>query len=318
MKDFTLKELKTLKVKQRYGFRNFSMNHRYDIVTLQELIDLVHMLNRDFPRTNNAERRVGIYVEIKVSDWYARMNGQDPAAIIYKTLKDNNLHTIDGCKDDIPTVIQSFDLHSLEDWRDRFSESDLPRVFCYGTYGSNIFETVWDVIIDKIFGVYTLNRTENVDWREVSSFINGISPEIQIASKPDSIIDPMVADWDKEKVVLTKYSVFNAMLHSLDMASHPFPIAEDRPDRMIARTGDDCTLLHIFGGCDGILGEFIDNTYRILNLGHGNRSLLDFEKHPEREFSLDWYDYNADALRECIANDRFVCLPTYSVFMKRI
>lgn len=85
-------------------------------------------------------------------------------------------------------------------------------------------------------------------------------------------------------------------MHSLDMASHPFPVAEDRPKRTIARKGDDCTLLHVFGGNDGIFGEFVDNTYRILNLGYGNRSLLDFEKHPEREFSLDWYDFNADAL----------------------
>lgn len=52
-------------------------------MTLQELIDFVRTLNREFPRTNNAERRVGLYVEIKVSDWYARMNGLDPAAVIF-------------------------------------------------------------------------------------------------------------------------------------------------------------------------------------------------------------------------------------------
>ena len=55
------------------------------------------MLNRDFPRNINAERRIGIYVEIKDVEWYGRVNSLDPSAIIYETLKANNLHTIDGC-----------------------------------------------------------------------------------------------------------------------------------------------------------------------------------------------------------------------------
>ena len=151
LKDFTLKEMKTFRARQRYNCRSYVRNHHYEIQTLQEVIDVLRMLNRDFPRTINAERRVGIYVEIKNAEWYRRVNGLDPGAIIYETLKANNLHTIDGCKDDIPTVIQSFDLESLEDWRDRFSESDLPRVFCYGTYGGNIFETMWEIIKDRLF-----------------------------------------------------------------------------------------------------------------------------------------------------------------------
>lgn len=66
---------------------------------------MVRMLNRDFPRTINSERRVGLYVEIKCDDWYERYNGQDPAAVIFKTLKDNGLETIDKSKNDIPIVI---------------------------------------------------------------------------------------------------------------------------------------------------------------------------------------------------------------------
>ena len=74
-------------------------------MTLQDVIDLVRTLNEEFPRVNNAERRVGLYVEIKKAHWYARWTGQDPAATIYQVLKENGLDTIDGSKNDIPIVI---------------------------------------------------------------------------------------------------------------------------------------------------------------------------------------------------------------------
>lgn len=123
--------------------RNYLRNYDYTVQTFQEAIDLVRMLNREFPRTINSERRVGLYVEIKCDDWYARYNGMDPAAVIFKTLKDNGLETIDKSKNDIPIVIQSFHLSSLEDWAVRFSESDLPRVLVFGTYGGNVFQTIY-------------------------------------------------------------------------------------------------------------------------------------------------------------------------------
>ena len=65
----------------------------------------------------------------------------------------------------------------------------------------------------------------------------------------------------------------------------------------------------MIAGSDDIFGEFLTDSYRILTTSRvGNRSVLNFEDHPERKFSIDWYDWNADALRvwhrrqaECMA-----------------
>ncbi|XP_019083355.1 PREDICTED: glycerophosphodiester phosphodiesterase GDPD5 isoform X2 [Camelina sativa] len=53
--DFTLKELKTLRTKQRYAFRDQQYNGKYPIITFEEFIAIA----RDAPRV------VGIYPEIK-------------------------------------------------------------------------------------------------------------------------------------------------------------------------------------------------------------------------------------------------------------
>ncbi|KAM0873619.1 hypothetical protein ACQ4PT_037958 [Festuca glaucescens] len=53
--DFTLEELKTLKVKQRYAFRDQQYNGKYSIITFEEFISIAL----------DASRTVGIYPEIK-------------------------------------------------------------------------------------------------------------------------------------------------------------------------------------------------------------------------------------------------------------
>jgi glycerophosphoryl diester phosphodiesterase len=53
--DFTLDELKTLKVKQRYSFRDQQYNGMFSIITFEEFISIAL----------DAERTVGIYPEIK-------------------------------------------------------------------------------------------------------------------------------------------------------------------------------------------------------------------------------------------------------------
>ena len=67
--DFTMRELKLLKRKQRYSDRSQLVNDKYEMVTLQEVIDTVNMLNADAPRTVNSNTRAGLYIEIK--DWAA-------------------------------------------------------------------------------------------------------------------------------------------------------------------------------------------------------------------------------------------------------
>lgn len=50
------------------------------------------------------------------------------------------------------------------EWRDRYPQSDIPRIFCYGTYGANIFKTMVDVIKSEVFLYRTNQRNPSVDW----------------------------------------------------------------------------------------------------------------------------------------------------------
>jgi len=65
VEDFTMAELKMLKRRQRYEDRSQLENDRYEMVDLQQVIDNVRVLNADAPRTINAERRAGLYIELK-------------------------------------------------------------------------------------------------------------------------------------------------------------------------------------------------------------------------------------------------------------
>ena len=71
--DFSLAQLKMLKRFQRYQEnRSPFLDDRYEMITLNELIENVQMLNADAPRTQNSETKVGLYVELKDYDDYIK------------------------------------------------------------------------------------------------------------------------------------------------------------------------------------------------------------------------------------------------------
>jgi len=65
--EFTLAELRSIFLKQRYASRGTGQDKKWLVQTFQEVIDLIRMLNNEFPRTKNAERKIGLYIELK--DW---------------------------------------------------------------------------------------------------------------------------------------------------------------------------------------------------------------------------------------------------------
>ena len=88
------------------------------------------MLNADSPRVMNSDTKVGLYIELK--NYYAQevVHRQDIAVAVDKVLKANNLGTIADCKDEIPIIIQGFQLDSLKKYA---TLSDLPLVFLTGS-----------------------------------------------------------------------------------------------------------------------------------------------------------------------------------------
>jgi len=110
--DFTLEELKGLRRKMRFADRNQGLNDIYTIMTLEETIDLMLELNRDFPRSDRTHP-VGLYIETKMYNYYLKEHGVDTAEELYNVLKSYDLETIEKCKDVLPIIVECFELDSL-------------------------------------------------------------------------------------------------------------------------------------------------------------------------------------------------------------
>lgn len=63
------------------------------------------MLNREFPRENNAERKVGLYIELKDYSWNIQYAGYNTADVMQRILNENGLGTVAECMDDIPIIV---------------------------------------------------------------------------------------------------------------------------------------------------------------------------------------------------------------------
>ena len=114
--DFTLAELKTLRAKERLPDvrqRNTIYDGRYEIPTLQEVIDLRAKLSKELGRT------VGIVPEVKHSSYF-KAEGLAIEPKLVKALRDNGLD-----KAGSPVVVQSFETANLEELND---EIDVPLV----------------------------------------------------------------------------------------------------------------------------------------------------------------------------------------------
>lgn len=100
--DFTLAEIKTLRAKERLPFRNQSYNGKFEIPTLQEVIDLVKS------KSLEKKRIIGIYPETKHPTYFQSINLplEKPLVSILK----RNGYT----KKTDPVFIQSFEVTNLK------------------------------------------------------------------------------------------------------------------------------------------------------------------------------------------------------------
>jgi glycerophosphoryl diester phosphodiesterase len=114
--DFTLAELKTLRARERLPDvrqRNTIYDGRYEIPTLQEVIDLRAKLSKELGRT------VGIVPEVKHSSYF-RAEGLAIEPKLVQALRENGLD-----KADSPVVVQSFETANLKELN---REIDVPLV----------------------------------------------------------------------------------------------------------------------------------------------------------------------------------------------
>jgi len=126
--DFTLAELKTLRVKERIPAirqRNTLYDGRYEIPTLQEVIDLTRRLSRELGRD------IGIYPETK-HPTYFRSIGLALERPLIRTLRRNDLDDKDA-----KVFVQSFEVSNLKRLDHRI---DAPLVQLLGSPGSQPYD----------------------------------------------------------------------------------------------------------------------------------------------------------------------------------
>ena len=97
IEDFTLKEMKTLRANERLEFRDHSYDGKFEVATLEEIINLL----------KKQKRIVGIYPETKHPTYFHSIGLPLEEALI-KTLKKYGMN-----KKTSPVFIQSFELSSL-------------------------------------------------------------------------------------------------------------------------------------------------------------------------------------------------------------
>ncbi len=104
--DFTLEELKTLRARERLSeLRSTDYDGRYEVPTLQEILELLHEVNGQPGRTG---RRVGLYPETKHPSYFAKIGLPLEEPLV------EALHRAGWRDADDPVFIQSFEVGNLK------------------------------------------------------------------------------------------------------------------------------------------------------------------------------------------------------------
>ncbi len=101
--DFTLQEIKTLRMRQRFDFRDHTFDGQYQITTLQEYIDIA----------KNADRNVGVYPELKSPSLLNSILGLTQNGQRFEDIVLNVLHENGYDRENSPCFVQSFEEESL-------------------------------------------------------------------------------------------------------------------------------------------------------------------------------------------------------------
>ena len=101
--DFTLKEIKTLRAKERLAFRNHSFDLKDEVLTFEEVIEIVRSAAKKQKRT------IGIIPELKHPTYFKSI-GLDPVPAFVKLMKSNGYD-----KSSSAAIVQCFELGTLKE-----------------------------------------------------------------------------------------------------------------------------------------------------------------------------------------------------------
>lgn len=225
--DFTLKELKTLRVferknkegKQVYPNR-YRGNAHFTLATLKEELELIQQLNRQF------NKQVGFYVEIKAPAWHQKQ-GQDISKITLNLLRQYGLD-----KADAPIYVQCFDFAETKRLRHQL-RARLKLVQLIGENDWQESSTDYDY----------LKTAQGL--REIATVAQGIGPWI-----------PQVLERSEDGEFLLS-SGYTELAHSAGLVVHPYTF---RIDALSLESTSEELLGALFNTAkvDGLFTDFTD------------------------------------------------------------
>lgn len=235
--DFTLKEIRSLKIHERIDFRSkkafypnrFSPDRAiFRIHTLAEEIELIQGLNQ------RMGSEVGLYVEIKAPQWHQK-EGKDITKIVLDIL---NQYGYQNHKDRI--VIQCFDVTTLKRLKFDF-KTQIPLVQMVG-------ENSWwpDSPVD-----YEYLRTPK-GLEEIKTYAVGIGPWIY----------HIYLGKDKHQNPLFTSLVRDA--HSKGLIVHPYVLNKDQLPKGIKDFNELLNVFYFQLGVDGVFTDFPDYVVQFL------------------------------------------------------
>ncbi|XP_015883124.3 glycerophosphodiester phosphodiesterase GDPD6 isoform X1 [Ziziphus jujuba] len=233
--DFTLKELKSLRVKQRCPFRDQQYNGKFSIITFEEFISIAL----------NAPRVVGIYPEIKnpvfINERVKWPDGKKFEDKFVETLKKNGYKGTYLSKDWLkkPAFIQSFAPTSLV-YASKLT--DLPKILLIDdvtvpTQDTN--QTYWEITSDHYFDF-------------INKYVVGIGPW------KDTVV-PVVKNY------LQKPTDLVARAHAHNLQVHPYTYRNENSFLHFNFSQDPYAEYHYWLNTIGVDGLFTDFTGSLHN-----------------------------------------------------
>lgn len=224
IEDFTLKEIKTLKAKERLEFRDHSYDGKFEVATFNEILDLLKI----------QKRVVGIYPETKHPTYFHSIGLPLEEAVI-KTLTKYGLN-----KKNSPVFIQSFELSSLKIMK---KLSPLPLIYLI----DDPYLIPFDHVVHGDQRTY-LDMLKPENLKEISETASGIGPYkryILPEGKNGELLPPTGLIQDA---------------HNVGLKVHPYTFRKEEKYLNKAYLGDPLNeYLQFYKlGVDGVFTDFTD------------------------------------------------------------
>ncbi|MGZ3772333.1 MAG: glycerophosphodiester phosphodiesterase [Pseudobdellovibrionaceae bacterium] len=239
--DFTLKEIKSLKAKERLAFRDHSHDGEYQILTFQEIIDFVKK------KENEKKRVIGIYPEIKHSTYFASIGL--PLEKTFVEILNKNGYT----EKTSPIFVQSFEVSNLKALS-KMTHVKLLQLF------DEPQERPYDFVVKGDPRTYgDLTHPENL--KEIATYAQAIGPykRMIVPENPDkTLAAPTSLIHDAHNVGL--------LVHPYTFRNEPQYIAPDYHENPLAEYQQFFNL-----GVDGLFSDFSDTAVKARKQFYGSQ-----------------------------------------------